>query len=137
MANTNKFGDDWDFTIAAVDVCGDSVSINMNRAVTNVRTNCGNDVVAGANEYDLSLSGPLGFGSGSTEATCFTSITAAAEAWSFDPDGTGTASATNPQYSGNMLSSNFSITAGVGGPITYSYAATGTDSAGVPTRAVA
>lgn len=138
MANTMIFGDDFDIAIAGTDICADSVNVNMTRAVTNVRTNCGNDVVAGANEYTLDASGPLGFGTGSTEATCYTSITAsAAEAWEFDPDGTGTASATNPIYSGSSLASAFNISASVGGPITYSYNATGTDANGYPVRTVA
>ena len=78
MANNMKFGDDWDLSLASTDICGDSVNINMSRAVTNVRTNCGNSVVAGANEYTVDASGPLGFGSGSTESVLFTSISAIA-----------------------------------------------------------
>lgn len=135
MANTNKFGDDWDFSLASTDICGDSVNINMTRGVTNVRTNCGNDVVAGANEYTWDISGPLGFGSGSTESVAFTSIAAAsAEAWEWDPDGSGSASATNPILSGNSLTDSYSISASVGGPITYSLSGQGTDSTGLPTR---
>ena len=138
MGNQNVFGDDWDFSLATTDICGDSINLNLTRTITNTRTNCGNDVVAGANEYTWDISGPMGMGSGSTESVAFTSIAATtAEAWNFDPDGTGSATATNPIYSGTSFSDSFSISASVGGPITYSLSGQGTDTTGVPTRAVA
>lgn len=135
MAN-EKLADSFDFAWGGTDICGDSHNINMSRTVTNVRTNCGNNVVAGNNVYTLDLAGPLGFGTGSTEAVLFTAMTTeAAQAWETDPDGTGTAATTNPIYSGSALAESFNISLSVGNPITFSFAAQGTDSTGVPTRA--
>jgi hypothetical protein len=138
MANAFKMGDAFDVALAGTDICADTFNLNMSRTVVEVRTSCGNSVVAGANQYTIDASGPLGFGTSSTDAVCFTSITAtSAEAWEFDPDGTGTASTSNPIYSGTTLASGYNISASVGGAITYQYNATGTNSSGVPTRTTA
>lgn len=138
MANTMRMGDAWDLKIATVDVCGDSFNLNITRDVTNVKTNCGNDVIAsGVPAYTFDISGPLGFGAGSTEATLWTSITATtAEAWEWEPDGTDTESDTNPILSGTSFGDSFSISASVGSPITYSYSAQGTNATGMPARDV-
>lgn len=135
MANTNKFGSAWDLALGGTDVCGDTFNLNMTRVVSEVRTNCGLDVVVGANSYTFDISGPLGFGSSSTEATCFAAITdTSADAWEWDPNGTGTAAADNPLYSGTYLASAFNISAPVAGPITFTFNGQGTDTTGVPTR---
>jgi len=138
MANTMKMGDAWDLSLASTDICGDSFNLNITRDVTNVKTNCGNDVIAsGVPTYTWDISGPLGFGSGSTESVAYTSITATtAEAWEFDPDGTGTEGDTNPIYSGTSFTDSFSISASVGSAITYSLSAQGTDATGKPARDV-
>jgi len=134
MAN-EKIVDEFDFSWGGTDICGDSHNINMSRTLTNVRTNCGNNVVAGANTYALDLSGPLGFGTNSTEDVLFTAMTTeSAQAWETDPDGTGTASTTNPILSGSALAESFSISLSVQNPVTFSFNAQGTDSSGMPTR---
>jgi len=134
MSN-EKLGDDFDFSWGGTDICGDSHNLNMSRSLQNARTNCGNNVVAGANEYTMDLSGPLGFGTNSTEDVLFTAMTTeSAQAWETDPDGTGTASTTNPIFSGSALAESFGISFGVGNPITFSFSAQGTDSTGMPTR---
>lgn len=136
MAN-EKLGDVFDFSWGGTDICGDSHNLNASRVVTNVRTNCGNNVVAGANSYTLDLSGPLGFGTGSTEATLYTAMTTTtAQAWETDPDGTGTAATTNPLMSGSALAESFNISMGVGNPITFQFNAQGTDSGGIWARDV-
>lgn len=134
MANVNKIGDAWDLSLASTDICGDSFNLNISRDVLNVKTNCANDVIAsGVPTYTWDISGPLGFGASSTEVTAFTSITATtAEAWEWDPAGTGTAGAENPIYDGTSFSDSFSISASVGSAITYSLSAQGTDTTGVP-----
>jgi len=134
MAN-ELLADAFDFSWGGTDICGDSHNLNMSRALVNVRTNCGNNVVAGANEYSMDLSGPLGFGTNSTEDVLFTAMTTeSAQAWETDPDGTGTASTTNPIYSGSALAESFNISLSVGNPVTFSFNGSGTDSTGVPTR---
>ena len=131
------FGDVFDFEIAGTEVCGDSHNINLTRQVVNVRTNCGNNVVAGANEYTVDLSGPLAFAAGATEVTLWTTMTTTtAQTWETETDGGGVA-ATAPKYSGSLLADTFNISMGVGAPITFSWSAQGTDTAGVPTRATA
>lgn len=133
---TKIHGKAHDISIGGTDICVDSTSITQTRDAAEGTTNCDADKVftAGMEGHSLSTGGPLEFGTGSTEATLAADLAAgAASAWSFDPDGTGTASATNPILSGSQIITSLAITAGIGGNITYSASHQGT---GVVTRTV-
>lgn len=124
-------GSDFDISIGGTDICADSTSFNHTRDVSEVTTNCDTDKVYIAHNqgYDADASGPLEFGTGSTEATIYSDINGgASQTWLFDPDGTGTATATNPIRSVSAFCTSFSISASVGSAITYSGAWQGTGS---------
>lgn len=122
-------------TLNGVSLCVDSLDITINRNVVDARTNCGNDQVAGEVTTEISDGGPLGFGAGSDEATKYAHITASAEqAWTSKPKNDTTA-ADNPEYSGNVLGTQFKITMSPTGFVSQSFAARLTDTNGYPARA--
>ena len=128
---------DFDFDWNSVDLCAESAGWSLSRPVENVRTNCGLDKVAGDPDYNLNAAGPLEFGSGSTEETLWNAMTAAAQAWGQQPDGDSATSASNPEYTGNALASQLDFSMSANGFAAFTFAAEGTDSAGIPARAVA
>lgn len=126
---TKVHGKAHDISIGGTDVCVDSTGITLTQDSAEGTTNCDSTKVftVGQKAHSLSLSGPLEFGTGSTEATLYADYAAAAaSAWNFDPNGSGSASATNPIYSGSQIITSLAITAGVGGNITFSSAHQGT-----------
>ena len=122
-------------TLNGVSLCVESLDVTINRNVVEARTNCGNNQVAGEVSTEISDAGPLGFGTGSDEATKYAHITgSAAQAWTAKPKNATTA-VDNPQYSGSVLGTQFKISMSPTGNITQSFSAKLTDSAGYPTRA--
>lgn len=129
------YGDQFDFSVGGVDFCGSQANVQMRRDVQRINTNCGVKIVGGNKTYDTDISGPLDFGAGLTEAGAWAAINDAdGGAWEFDPRGTGTAAADNPILTGNIMASQFNISASATAPINYQFNALGMES--LPTRTI-
>lgn len=129
--HTEAFDVEWNSN----DFCGDTFNLNRTNDVQNVRTNCGNDKVSGAADYNWDASGPLEFGTTATEKYLWDAMAAGEQAWAAQPDGGSATGTANPEYSGSALASSLTISFSATGFANYSFNAEGTDSTGIPTRA--
>lgn len=121
-------------TLNAVAICGQQFGLEMKRNNTKIRNNCGLEVVVGPPEYTTKFSGELEFGTGSTEATLWSHFSGgAAQAWTAKPSSAATGVA-NPLMSGTALADSYSMSLSASAPVSFDFAATGTDSTGLPTR---
>ena len=124
-------------TLGGVSLCVDSLDVTINRNVVDTRTNCGNEQTPGEVSTEISDGGPLGFGAGSDEATKYAHITGTADAaWTSKPKNAAVA-ADNPEYSGNVLGTQFKISLTPTGNVTQAFTAKLTDTTGYPARATA
>jgi|TARA_Y100000310_G_scaffold2728_1_gene3540 hypothetical protein len=92
----------------------------------------GAEFVEGLPNSSFSLSGSADFAASQGDATIFTQIGSGEAAYIYQPTG-GAAGANDPNYTGNALVSNYTITSDVSGSASYSATL---QANGKPTRAV-
>jgi predicted secreted protein len=111
-----------------IDATGQTITMNINADTSEVTAadDTSKEYVVGNYGWDISVDGAADFGTSLQDATMFAQIVTdgTEEAWVFNPD-TATSATTNPQYTGNVIATSYSITAGVGDAVTFSYSAIG------------
>mgnify|MGYP003144295454 CR=1 FL=1 len=98
-----------------------SIGLTVNNTLTEVTAfaDTGAEFVEGLANGTFSISGAADFAASQGDATIFTQIGSGEAAFIYQPTGNA-AGASDPNYTGNALVSSYTITADVGGAVTYS-----------------
>ena len=116
-------GKNADFTFNSVPLEDELNSIEMGTDVNLPEVTAFGDTAAefveGLPNTTFTISGAADFAASQGDATIFGQIGSGEATYDFEPTGT-TAGANTPDYTGNALVSNYTITADVGGAVTYS-----------------
>lgn len=123
------------FVLNSVSLCGDKAGIEVSRDIQDGRTNCGNEKDIGFTDTKYNISGPLDFGSGLTEPTLWTHMTATAGQSLVVKASTASTGTGNPTYTGTAIGTSYKISLAANAVTTYDFSAVESGSAGIPTRA--
>ena len=121
-------GKDWSTTVNAVEMgtTGQTSTVNVpiDTAEVTAAADSSKEYLEGDYGWDASIDGYADFGAGLSDDTLFGFIGSGEQAYVWKADD-GAVSATNPSYSGNVILTSYSLTAGVGDGVTFSARLTG------------
>jgi len=116
-------GKDWSTTVNAVEMSTTGQTSGFNVSVDTAEVTAAGDSskehLEGDYGWDASLDGYADFGAGLSDVTLFGFVGAGEQAYVWKADD-GAVGAANPSYSGNVILTSYSLTAGVGDGVSYS-----------------